>query len=107
MAKLNLVSLYHDRASTFSAVDSLVLGGKKYLWFRTLLILLIWPHVIFFLFSRLQSALKGQQFQDLEEIKTNTATELEAITLKQFQITFEKWQDRWNHCISSGDYFEG
>lgn len=62
----------------------------------------------FFLFPRLKSALKGQRFQDVEEIKANTATELKAITLEQFQRTFEKWQDRWNHCISSGgEYFEG
>lgn len=62
----------------------------------------------FFLFPRLKSALKGQRFQDVEEIKANTAKELKAITLEQFQRTFEKWQDRWNHCISSGgEYFEG
>jgi hypothetical protein len=62
----------------------------------------------FFLFPRLKSVLKGQRFQDVEEIKANTTTELKAITLEKFQRTFEKWQDRWNHCISSGgEYFEG
>ncbi|KAL4100983.1 hypothetical protein QTP88_021004 [Uroleucon formosanum] len=61
----------------------------------------------FFLFPRLKSALKGQRFQDVEEIKANTAAELKAITLEQFQRTFQNWQDRWDHCISSrGEYFE-
>ncbi|KAL4120451.1 hypothetical protein QTP88_013142 [Uroleucon formosanum] len=44
----------------------------------------------FFLFPRLKSALKGQRFQDVEEIKANTAAELKAITLEQFQRTFQK-----------------
>ncbi|KAL4096440.1 hypothetical protein QTP88_021396 [Uroleucon formosanum] len=62
----------------------------------------------FFLFPKLKFALKGQRFQDVEEIKANTAAELKVLTSEQFQRTFEKWQDRWNHCIlSGGEYFEG
>ncbi|KAL4131595.1 hypothetical protein QTP88_008888 [Uroleucon formosanum] len=53
----------------------------------------------FFLFPKLKFALKGQRFQDVEEIKANTAAELKVLTSEQFQRTFEKWQDRWNHCI--------
>ena len=49
--------------------------------------------------TRLKSALKGQRFQDVEEIKANTAAKLKAITLEQFQRTFEKWQDRWDHIV--------
>ncbi|KAL4090154.1 hypothetical protein QTP88_025053 [Uroleucon formosanum] len=61
----------------------------------------------FFLFPKLKFALKGQRFQDVEEIKANTAAELKVLTSEQFQRTFEKWQDRWNHCIlSGGEYFE-
>jgi len=45
--------------------------------------------VIFILFPILKFALKGQQFQNLEEIKANTATELKALTSEQFQKTFE------------------
>jgi [histone H3]-lysine36 N-dimethyltransferase SETMAR len=62
----------------------------------------------YFLFPKLKFALKGQRFQDVDEIKANTAAELKVLTSEQFQRTFEKWQDRWDHCISSGgEYFEG
>lgn len=81
---------------------------KKYLWSHTLPILLIWPRVIIFLSLILKFAVIGQRFRDVEEIKANTATELKAITLEQFQRTSKRWRDRWNHCISSGgQYFEG
>lgn len=40
--------------------------------------------------------LKGQRFQDFEEIQMNMTTELKALTLEQFQRTFEKWQGRWD-----------
>lgn len=43
-----------------------------------------------FLFPKLKSAVKEQRFQDLEEIKANKEAELKAITLEQFQRTFEK-----------------
>ncbi|KAF0716887.1 protein GVQW3-like, partial [Aphis craccivora] len=80
--------LHHDNAPAHSALSIReFLAEKKYL---------------------IKSALKGQRFQDVVKIKANTATELKAITLEQFQRTFKKWQDRWNHCISSGgEYFEG
>ncbi|KAL4126147.1 hypothetical protein QTP88_010376 [Uroleucon formosanum] len=39
--------------------------------------------------AKLKSALKGQRFQDVEDIKANTAAELKAITLEQFQRTFQ------------------
>jgi len=82
---------------------------KKFPWSCTLPIFQIWPRVIFFLFfPRLKSALKQQRFRDVEEFKVNTATELKALISEQFQKIFEKWQHRWNHCISSGgEYCEG
>lgn len=62
----------------------------------------------YFLFPKLKFALKVQRFQDVEEIKANTAAELKVLISEQFQRTFEKWQDRWDHCIlSGGEYFEG
>jgi hypothetical protein len=33
---------------------------------------------------------------------------LKAITLQEFQNSFEQWKRRWNKCIDSqGEYFEG
>jgi len=63
----------------------------------------------FFLFPRLKSALKRQRFRDVEEIKANTATELEASELGTVPKDFRKMaRSRWDHCISSGgEYFEG
>lgn len=62
---------------------------KKYLRSCTFPILLIWPYGIFFLFSRLNSAFKGQWLQDVKEIKASMATELKASTLEQFRMTWE------------------
>jgi hypothetical protein len=50
--------------------------------------------------------LKGNRFQDMEEIKPNT-TQLLAIPKSQFQTFFRQWKDQWNKCVvSEGDYFE-
>jgi len=62
----------------------------------------------FFLFPILKSALTEKCFRDIDKIKVNTAKELKTLTLKQFQRTFELWQDRWGHSISpGGEYFDG
>jgi hypothetical protein len=62
----------------------------------------------FFLFSRLKSTLKGKRFQDVAEVQLNTTRQLQAITKQAYQTRIEKWKDRWNRCIQSGEsYIEG
>ena len=62
----------------------------------------------FFLFPKLKSHLKGRRFDDVEDIKANTTTELHNISLEEFGRCFDKWQQRWEKCVNSeGEYFEG
>jgi hypothetical protein len=62
----------------------------------------------FFLFPKLKYTLKGRRFQTIQEITENWQTELSAIPKKAYQDCFQKWQRRWERCISAGgEYFEG
>ncbi len=50
----------------------------------------------------------GTQFDDLEEIKTNTARVLKALTSSDFKSCLKAWERRWNKSvILEGDYCEG
>jgi hypothetical protein len=52
--------------------------------------------------------LKGNRFQDPEEIKRNAMMQLLTVPKSQFQKCFGQWRDHWNKCVvSEGDYFEG
>jgi len=62
----------------------------------------------FFLFSKLKTTLKRQNFQTIEEIQENTIRELHIITESAFQEAFQQWKKQWEWCIAStGDYVEG
>jgi hypothetical protein len=52
--------------------------------------------------------LKGNRFQDMDEIKRNTMTWVLAFPKSQFKKCFRQRKDRWNKCVvCEGTYFEG
>jgi len=52
--------------------------------------------------------LKGRRFASIEENQAESQQVLNTLTLADFNDCFQKWQNRWNHCIQArGDYFEG
>jgi len=52
--------------------------------------------------------LKGNRFQNVEEVREKTTETLKAITLQEFQNCSEQWKKRWDKCIDSqAEYFEG
>lgn len=62
----------------------------------------------FFLFPKVKKVMKGRRFDDVDDIKTNTTKELQAIPKEDFQKCYLQWQERWRKCIhSQGEYFEG
>jgi transposase len=62
----------------------------------------------FFLFPKIKEILKGRQFDDIDDIRSNTTAALKAIPKIQFQNCFEGWTRRWHRCIASqGECFEG
>ncbi|PNF20643.1 hypothetical protein B7P43_G03017 [Cryptotermes secundus] len=62
----------------------------------------------FFLFSKTMETLKGRHFDDIDDIRSNTAAALKAVPQNQFKNCFEGWTRRWHRCIASqGEFFEG
>jgi len=62
----------------------------------------------FFLFPKMKEILKERNFDDTEDIRSNTTVALKAIPQNQFQNCFEGWTRHWYWCIASqGEYFEG
>ena len=62
----------------------------------------------FFLFPKIKEILKGMNFDDIDDIRSNTTAALKAIPQNQFQNCFEGWTRRWHRCVASqGEYFEG
>jgi hypothetical protein len=58
----------------------------------------------FWLFLKIKSALKGQRFQDTEDIKKRVKMTLKDIPQEEFQKRFQQWAT----CIAAqGEYFEG
>jgi len=51
--------------------------------------------------------LKGQCFVSIEEIQAESQQVLNTPTLADFNESFQKWQNRWDHIQAQGDYFEG
>ena len=61
----------------------------------------------FFLFPKIKEILKGRQFDDTDDIRSNTTAALKAIPQNQFQNCFDGWIRRCHRCIASqGKYFE-
>ncbi|PNF22065.1 hypothetical protein B7P43_G09729 [Cryptotermes secundus] len=62
----------------------------------------------FFPFPKMKIKMKGRRFDTVQEIQAETQTALNALTKKDLQDAFKKWQKRWDRCMrSQGDYFEG
>ena len=62
----------------------------------------------FFLFPKLKSVLKGNRFEDIDDIKDETTSLLKNIKEEDFSTCFSAWKTRMQKCIDQqGDYFEG
>ena len=62
----------------------------------------------FFLFPKVKEILEGRNFDDIDDIRSNTTAALKAIPQNELQICFEGWTRHWHRCIASqGEYFEG
>jgi transposase len=55
--------------------------------------------VEFFLFPTVKSALKGNRFQDVEDIKKNVAAELNAVPLEALLTVFKSFLDDATNVI--------
>ena len=53
-----------------------------------------------FLFPKVKEILKGRQFDDIDDIRTNTTATLKAIPQNHFQNCFEGWTRRCHRCIA-------
>jgi hypothetical protein len=61
----------------------------------------------FWLFPEIKSTLKGQRFQNIEDIQKNVMTVLKAIPQWEFQKRFQQWHYCLAICLAAqGDYFE-
>jgi hypothetical protein len=62
----------------------------------------------FFLCPRITNKLKGEHFDDADQIKSNTAIALNGISENDFQACFQSWKTCMQRCAhAEGDYFEG
>ena len=101
--------LHHDNAPA----DSLLLV-RQYLAKNKVT---VFPHLPyspdlapcdFHLFPKLKLQLNGERFEDIDSIQQNVTRRLRQLSENGFQNCMNKWQHRWNQCISSSRYcFEG
>jgi hypothetical protein len=62
----------------------------------------------FWLFPKLQNALKGQRIADIPDNQHSVTTLPQGIPENYFQDCFWQWHHRLTKCIASqGEYFEG
>lgn len=62
----------------------------------------------FFLFPRMKSAMKGNRYATIEELKSTSQELLKAISQTDWKKCFDDWKVRWKKCVlSGGAYFEG
>jgi hypothetical protein len=60
------------------------------------------------LFPRLKIKLKGRHFDTAEVLEAELQVVLNALTERDSQDAFKKWQKRWERCVrSERDYFKG
>ena len=65
-------------------------------------------HYDFFLFPKIKSALKRNQFESMEEVKQKLTELLNAFTKEDFQHCFEQWEKQMEQCVSRrGEYIKG
>lgn len=61
----------------------------------------------FYLFGKLQTAMKGKRFDDVKHIQKATTDILKKITVEEMKKSFDELLNRANRCIAAeGDYFE-
>jgi transposase len=61
-----------------------------------------------FLLLKIKEILKGRNFGDIHDIRSNVTAALKAIPQNQFQYCFEVWTRRRHRSIAfQGEYFEG
>jgi len=103
--------LHHDNAPAHTALsvrEFLATKQITVLEHPAYLLALAPSGFFFFLFPKIKEVLKGRHFDDIGDIRSNTAAALKAIPQNRFQNCFEGWTRRWYRCISSqGGYFEG
>jgi hypothetical protein len=59
-------------------------------------------------FPKMKLKLKGQCFDNTEEIQTESQDVMKKLMRNDFQQCFRSWKSRCNQCINAeGDYFEG
>jgi len=83
---------------------------QKIRWplFPTLPIHLTWPPCNFYMFPTMKLRLKRRCIASIEEIQAESQQVLNMLTPADFNEWFQKWRNRWYHCIQDqGDYFEG
>jgi hypothetical protein len=62
----------------------------------------------FFLFPLIKNTFKGEHFDDVDKIKSNSAIALNGISENVFQTCFQLWKTRMQWCVYvEGDYFKG
>ena len=57
----------------------------------------------FWLFPKL----RGCRYDIIEEMKEAVTKVIDTLTQEEFHEAFEKLLERYNKCITAGDYFEG
>jgi hypothetical protein len=61
----------------------------------------------FFLFSKLESQLKGKRFQDISKIQANVTEQIRSIPKDSFKKSFQSLYERCKSCVDrQGDYVE-
>ena len=61
----------------------------------------------FALFPRLKAQLRGNRFNNEEELRRAVTDFVASIPAKEFKNIFVKWCERWRKCIQcKGEYFE-
>ena len=51
--------------------------------------------------------LRGCRYEKIEEMKEAVTKVIDMLTQEDFQGAFQKLLERYNKCITAGDYFEG
>ena len=90
--------LHHDNAPAHAALFVReVLATKQITVFGTpCLFIGSGPQCLFFLFPKIKEILKGRHFDDVDDIWSNTTTDLKAIPQNQFRNCFEGSTRRWH-----------
>ena len=101
--------LHHDNAPAHNS-----LSVKRYLAKNNIPVLEHTPYspdlapCDFFLFPKIQSALKGTRFESVDAVKTKATQLLNSLTQNYLQHYFQQWKIRMERCRDrGGGYIEG